>query len=196
MSRHRAPGPATRRDPVAPVNTRYLVLLFALAFAVLLLDQVSKALATRYLSTTSSIPLLGDVITLQLVYNPGAAFSFASGMTWVFTVIALVVVVVVIRISRTIGSGWWAVLLGLLLGGAMGNLMDRLFRDPAFGRGHVVDFINYGDLFIGNLADIAIVGAAIGIAVLAVVGIETDGTRATASRSTPEPDGADPDTDG
>lgn len=178
MSRHRAPGPARRHVPRSPVNTRYLVLLFAIAFGVLLVDQVSKVLATRLLAPGEVVPLLGDVITLRLVYNAGAAFSFASGLTWVFTVIAVVVVVVVVRISRTIASGWWAVLLGLLLGGAAGNLMDRLFREPAFGRGHVVDFISYGDLFIGNLADIAIVGAAVGIAVLALLGIETDGTRA------------------
>lgn len=182
MSRHRAEGPARRRSEPQPINTRYVVLVFALAFAVLVLDQVTKVLATRLLSQDDPVPLIGDIITLQLVFNPGAAFSFASGMTWIFTIIALGVVVVVVRIARTIGSGWWAVMLGLLLGGAAGNLMDRLFRDPGFGRGHVVDFINYSGFFIGNLADIAIVGAAVGIAVLAVLGLETDGSRANAPR--------------
>ncbi len=182
MSRHRAAGPA-KRTPRPPVNTRYLLLVFVLAFAVLLMDQVSKELAMRLLSEDAAVPLLGNVISLQLVHNPGAAFSFASGLTWVFTLIAAVVIVVVVRISRTLGSVWWALLLGLLLGGAAGNLVDRLFRPPAFGRGHVVDFINYGGLFIGNLADIAIVGAAVGIAVLAILGIETDGTRSRPGRT-------------
>ncbi|MGM0384494.1 MAG: signal peptidase II [Actinomycetota bacterium] len=179
MSRHRAAGPARRRAREGPVNTRLVALVFLLALFVVVIDQVTKVIATTALSETEPRPLIGDLITLQLVFNPGAAFSFASGMTWVFTVVAIVVVTVVIRLSRRIDSLWWAVLLGLLLGGATGNLIDRLFRQPGFGRGHVVDFLNYGGWFIGNLADVAIVVAAVGIAVLALVGLEVDGTRAS-----------------
>jgi signal peptidase II len=178
MSRHRAAGPARRRRREGPVNTRLVALVFLLALVVVVIDQVTKVIATSTLSETEARPLIGDFITLQLVFNPGAAFSFASGMTWVFTIVAIVVVTVVIRLSHRIDSLWWAVLLGLLLGGATGNLIDRLLRQPGFGRGHVVDFLNYGGWFIGNLADVAIVVAAVGIAVLAMVGLEVDGTRA------------------
>lgn len=181
MSRHRAVGPAVRRRE--PANTRLVALVLLLALAVVVVDQVTKAIATATLSEDVARPFIGNLITLQLVFNPGAAFSFASGMTWVFTIVAVVVVAVVIRLSHRIGSIWWAVLLGLLLGGATGNLLDRLFRAPGFGRGHVVDFLNYNGWFIGNLADIAIVAAALGIAVLALVGLEVDGTRAGGERA-------------
>ena len=186
MSRHRAAGPAVRRRREGPANTRLVVLVFLLAAAVVVVDQVTKVIATATLSEDVARPFLGDFITLQLVFNPGAAFSFASGMTWIFTVVAAVVVTVVVRMSHRIDSGWWAVMLGLLLGGATGNLIDRLVREPGFGRGHVVDFLNYGGWFNGNLADIAIVAAAVGIAVLALVGLELDGTRAGAVRDTDE----------
>lgn len=176
-----------RRDPV---NKRLVALVFLLAIAVVTADQVTKAIAIETLAEDTARPFIGDLITLQLVFNPGAAFSFASGMTWVFTVVAVVVVTVVVRLSRQIGSLSWSVMLGLLLGGATGNLLDRLFRAPGFGRGHVVDFLNYGGWFIGNLADIAIVAAAVGIAVLALIGLEIDGTRAGAARGEPSREGS------
>src|SRR5699024_4573469 len=135
---------------------------------------------------------LGDFLGLQLVYNPGAAFSIATGMTWVFTVISLVVIVFVIRVARRLRSTIWAVTLGMLLGGALGNLYDRLLREPGFGRGHVVDFINYNGWFVGNIADIAIVGAAVLIGVLAVIGIEVDGTRVTKDEEGPADTAAEP----
>lgn len=180
MSRYRAAHPVVQRSEA---NARLVAMVVLLAAGVVIVDQATKALATATLSESSARPFLGDIITLQLVYNPGAAFSFASGMTWVFTIIAVVVVAVVIRLARQINSVWWAVMLGLLLGGAAGNLIDRLVREPGFGRGHVVDFLNYGGWFIGNVADIAIVLAAGGIAVLAVLGLEIDGTRARGSTS-------------
>ena len=99
-------------------------------------------------------------------------------------------VVIIVRVSRNLASRSWAVALGLVLGGAVGNLIDRLLREPGFLRGHVIDFIDYGGYFVGNVADIAIVLAAAGIIVLSLGGWEIDGTRA-GSRSTPEPKGAD-----
>ncbi|MDD9207183.1 signal peptidase II [Georgenia sp. 10Sc9-8] len=161
-----------------PSRRRLLGLLAGLAVVVVGLDQLTKHLAEAHLEPGGTIPVLGSVLSLHLVYNPGAAFSLATGMTWVFTLAALVVTVVVLRVARRIGSAWWAVALGLLLGGSVGNLYDRLFRDPAFGRGHVVDFINYNGYFVGNVADIAIVGAAVLIAVLALRGREVDGSLA------------------
>jgi signal peptidase II len=158
---------------------RLLALLVGLAVVILALDQVTKYLAEQRLTPGTLHPLLGDLLGLQLVYNPGAAFSFATGMTWIFTVVSLVVIVVVVRISRRLGSLGWAVALGLLLGGCLGNLSDRLFRAPGLAVGHVVDFISYAGYFVGNVADIAIVGAAVAVALLAVLGREVDGTRAS-----------------
>ena len=98
-------------------------------------------------------------------------------MTWVLTIVAAVVIVVVVRASRRIGSWAWAVALGLLLGGALGNLVDRLVREPGLARGEVVDFIAYADWFVGNVADIAIVSAAVLVVILAALGVHIDGTR-------------------
>ncbi|HLV02977.1 MAG TPA: signal peptidase II [Actinomycetaceae bacterium] len=164
---------------------RRIVLLLWLAAGIAVVDQVTKYLAEARLTPGVVNPLLGDLLGLQLIYNPGAAFSLATGMTWIFTVITVAVVVYVLRVARRLYSTPWAVALGLLLGGALGNLYDRLLREPGFGRGHVVDFINYNGWFVGNVADIAIVAAAVLIAVLALRGVEVDGTR-----TAPPADGA------
>lgn len=145
---------------------------------VYVVDQLTKALAVRWLTPAQPVDLVGSVLQLRLIRNPGAAFSLATGMTWVLTVIAVVVVVLVIRSSRHLGHRGWAFALGLLLGGALGNLTDRLVRAPGPGRGHVIDFIDYGGYFVGNTADIAIVGAAILVGLLGARGIGLDGGRA------------------
>lgn len=172
-------APSADLPLVAPARRRRLLtLLLSLTAVVGVADQVTKYLAEAGLTPGELVPVLGTVLGLQLVYNPGAAFSFATGMTWVFTLVSVVVVVVIARTSRRLGSTGWAVALGLLLGGSLGNLVDRLFREPAFARGHVVDFISYNGWFVGNVADIAIVAAAVLIAVLALLGREVDGSRA------------------
>jgi signal peptidase II len=96
-------------------------------------------------------------------------------MTWVFTVIAAVVAVVILRSSRRLGSMWWAVALGGLLGGALGNLIDRLTREPGFGRGYVVDWIQLPHFAVFNLADSAIVCSAILMVALSLFGVEFNG---------------------
>jgi signal peptidase II len=167
--------------PGAGTASRRLPLLVALlALVVLVLDQLTKAWALRALADGERVDLLGDWLGLTLVFNSGAALSFAEGMTWVLTIIALTVVVVVVRMSRRLGSAAWAVTLGLLLGGALGNLVDRFVREPGPGRGHVVDFIAYADWFVGNVADIAIVAAAVLVGILTLRGIGLDGRRGAA----------------
>ncbi len=141
------------------------------AIAVLLVDQLSKWWATSTLEYGERTPLLGDVLSLYLTRNPGAAFSFGTGATWVFTVISAGAALVVAWFATRARSRTWAILLGLLLGGAATHLADRLFRPPGFGRGEVVDFIEYGHLFIGNVADLIIVGSVLGIVVL--LGVES-----------------------
>lgn len=160
-----------------PARPRLVVGVLVLAGAVLAVDQLSKAWALGALTEGERTPLLGDLLGLTLLFNPGAALSLATGMTWVFTVAAVAVTVVVLRVARRLGSRTWAVALGLLLGGALGNLVDRLVREPGFARGHVIDFIAYGDWFVGNVADIAIVAAACLIVLLSLRGVGMDGTR-------------------
>ncbi|WP_069387147.1 signal peptidase II [Cellulosimicrobium cellulans] len=171
--------PTATSAPAAPRARRLLVAwTVVLAAAVLAVDQLTKWWAESSLELgDDAIPLVGDLLGLRLLYNPGAALSIATGMTWLLTIVVVAVVVVIVRMVSRIGSRAWAVALGLLLGGALGNLVDRFFREPGFARGHVVDFIDYAGFFVGNVADIAIVGAAVMIAVLSVIGIGLDGTR-------------------
>ncbi|WP_136520323.1 MULTISPECIES: signal peptidase II [Cellulomonas] len=162
------PEPSRRR--------RLLGLLTGLTLVVLVVDQLTKIWAVAALAPGERTALLGDLFGLQLVRNEGAALGIASGMTWVLTLVAIVVVAVVVRSARRIGSTGWALALGLLLGGATGNLVDRLVREPGPGRGHVIDFLAYGNLFIGNVADIAIVAAAVLVVLLTARGVHLDGS--------------------
>jgi signal peptidase II len=170
--------PSSTPTSTSPLRRRRLIFtLVVVTVAVLLVDQLSKAWAVRELTPGERSDLVGDLLGIQLVFNPGAALSIATGMTWLLTLVAVVVVAVIVRASRRIGSALWAVALGLLLGGAIGNLVDRMLRDPGVARGHVVDFIAYGDFFVGNVADIAIVVAAVLIVLAVVLGIHLDGSR-------------------
>jgi signal peptidase II len=179
----RAGAPLTGADPAAPVpapaavpgRRRRLVVLGALAAVVFLVDQLSKTWALASLTPGDPVPLVGSWIELDLIRNPGAAFSLGDGSTWLLTAISVGIVVWVLFAARRVGTMPWAVALGLLLGGALGNIADRLFREPGPGRGHVVDFIDYFGLFIGNVADIAIVVAAGLIMVLAFLGVPLRG---------------------
>jgi signal peptidase II len=164
------PEPESRRP-------RLFLLMGAMAVAAYAADQLTKVWALHSLVPGESVSVVGDLIRLNLIRNAGAAFSIGNGATWVMTLIACGVLVFIIRTARRIGSRSWAWALGLLLGGSLGNLTDRMLRAPGPGRGHVVDFIDYFGLFIGNVADIAIVGAAALIGVLALRGTGVDGKR-------------------
>jgi signal peptidase II len=160
------------------VRNRHLVrLTFGIAIGVVLLDQLTKWLAVRYLEGQDPIELLGGLVTLTFLRNPGAAFSFGTGFTFVFTAIALGVSIFIVRKSRELGSIGWAIALGGLLGGAVGNLIDRVFRAPGLFQGHVVDFITFPNFAVFNLADSAIVCSSILMVLLALRGIELDGSR-------------------
>ncbi len=170
------------------MHRRLIVLLAAVAAAVLLIDQATKAVALNQLTEGERVPVIGDLLGWQLLHNPGAALSLATGMTWVFTLAAIGVTIVIVRVADRLGSRAWAIGLGLLLGGALGNLVDRAVRPPGIGQGHVVDFIAYGNWFIGNVADIAIVVAAFAIVALTMVGIGIDGVRTGTGEDTSESD--------
>jgi signal peptidase II len=162
-----SPSPTSRRS--------HRVLWAAVALAVLVADQVTKTWAEHQLSDLEPREVLGDWLQLRLTYNPGAAFSMGTGYTALLTVIALGVVFVVLRLSRNLGSVAWAVALGLLLGGALGNITDRLFRDPGPFRGHVVDFIELPSWPVFNLADSAICAAAVLFVLLTMLGVPLHG---------------------
>ncbi|WP_291377647.1 signal peptidase II [Demequina sp.] len=130
------------------------------AILVIAIDLFSKQWALAALMPGVKHPVIGDVISVQLVFNSGAAFSLGEGYTWILTIVAVVVTAGLVYYARRARTPLATGLLGVALGGAVGNLIDRLFREPGFGRGHVVDMINYNDMFVGNIADIAIVGAA------------------------------------
>lgn len=137
----------------------------------LLVDQATKYLATRELVPGESVQVIGSFVQLTLVRNAGAAFSLGTGFTVVLSGVAIIMVVVIARFAARIGSVWWAVALGALLGGALGNLGDRLFRPPGVLRGHVIDFIQLPHWPVFNVADSAIVVAACIMLVLAVRGV-------------------------
>ncbi len=187
-------------DPAAPTGagparTRSLLgLVLAVAAAVWVIDQGTKWWAVRSLEGHGSVELIGDLLTLSFLRNPGAAFSLGSGSTVLFTIVAVVVVAVILRTVRRLRSVWWAVALGGLLGGALGNLTDRLFRSPGFPSGHVVDFISVKYFAVFNCADMAIVGSAILMVVLSLVGVEFAGQRA-AEPGAGEPAASPPDGD-
>lgn len=163
-----------------PLKTRLLIVIAAV---ILLFDLVTKILVVHYVEPGNPIEIVGDVVTLRLVRNPGAAFSMATGMTWLLTVVAVAVVIGVIKIGRTLRSPWWALGLGLVLGGALGNLIDRFFRAPGPFQGHVVDFVSVGWWPVFNVADSSIVCGALLLVVLSLFGFEPNGERAGKSSS-------------
>ncbi|MDO5719987.1 MAG: signal peptidase II [Actinomycetaceae bacterium] len=160
--------------------------IFALAS-----DQMTKVWALEHLKVGEIHPFVGSFIQLQLVFNPGAAFSFLAHSTWIFTIVAIVISAGVIYLIPRVHSLPWACALGLLLGGAIGNLIDRLIRPPAFGVGHVVDFLNWNGWFVGNVADIWIVLAAGGLFILAALGIPMSPIAEAASSNRGEDDCGD-----
>jgi signal peptidase II len=162
------------------------VLIGVAAFA-LAADITSKAIVVARMPGHAPIRLIGSLLQLTYTRNAGAAFSIGGSMTIVFTAIALGVVIFIVRTARNLRSVGWAVALGLLLGGATGNLLDRIFRAPGPFQGHVVDWIELPHWPIFNLADSSIVCAGVLIVLLALRGIRLDGTRASNDLALPEP---------
>jgi signal peptidase II len=171
-------APGTPLSPAAAPRQRRIAVLVSVAVVVLALDAVSKALVVAHLTPDQPVHVVGDVLMLWLTRNPGAAWSIGTGETAVFTVIAFGVVVYIARTARRLYSLGWAVALGLLVGGAAGNLGDRIFRSPGLFRGEVVDWIavtRYYPIF--NLADSAICCGGILTVILAMRGYHLNGTR-------------------
>jgi len=172
---------------VAPPPPLRLHTLLTLAVIVFALDLLTKCIVVATITPGDPVPIIGDFARFALVRNPGAAFSMATGMTWLLTLIAVGVVIGVIRIGRKLRSLWWAIGLGLVLGGAVGNLADRLFRAPGPLQGHVVDFVAVGSFPVFNVADSAIVCGATLLVIATLFGFELDGTRVGRDQEAGEP---------
>lgn len=186
-----APPPATTRSRPNRTVSRPLrasaagALIAVLAVLALAADQFTKQLSLASLPWQEPVRFWPGVLEWYSTTNPGAAFSLGgSAFTWLFTILLACAATTVIVIAfRGVRSRLWAVALGLLLGGILGNLTDRLFRDPGFPVGHVVDFINTPWMWFGmnpaiyNLADVFIVSMMISVALLVLIGIRLDGTR-------------------
>lgn len=130
------------------------------------LDQITKQLALAYLGSGQTVDLLGRFLGLKLIFNSGAAFSLGSASTWIFTILATIVTIAMPYFMYRLGEAKYQYVLAVIWSGAIGNLIDRLFREPSFGIGHVIDFIRYGDWFIGNVADILLVIGVIALIVM------------------------------
>lgn len=178
------PVPPAETARPTKVSARAIAVLAFAAVCVLAFDQIAKALVVASLPYGTSVNVLGSVLQFHYVRNPGAAFSFGVSMTWVFTIVAVGVIVAIIVTARRIRSTWWAVMLGMLLGGALGNLSDRLFRAPGFGVGHVVDFIYTPWMMpaIYNVADSFICISMAIFVLLTLFGVGLDGSRAQTRR--------------
>lgn len=193
-----APATGQRRRRVAVV---LLALVAAIAYTA---DQLTKLWVTSTMVEGERIPVLPPLLQWYYIRNSGAAFSIGEGVTWVFTIVMTVVSVGILVYARKVRALWWGTALGLVLGGALGNLTDRLFREPSFGMGHVVDFISLPNFAIFNVADSAVVCGVILVCLLTLVGLSPDGTRqrrqAGAAEETPGGEGpaggGGPDEDG
>lgn len=175
-------GAAENSSPAVADRPRRLGLLLTIGVVIFGLDLASKVVVVATLSDRPPVRLLGGLLYLTEARNTGAAFGLAQGMTVVFTVVAAVVIVVILRTAPRLRSTGWAWALGLIVGGALGNLVDRVFRAPGAFRGGVVDFISIldpaGQVWpIFNVADSAIVcGGLLGV-LLALRGRDFDGGR-------------------
>jgi lipoprotein signal peptidase len=182
------PAPAEGEPRAEPARPRRVGLLLGVAGFVIVADVISKAIAVAHLREYSYVHVIGSFLMLTLRRNGGAAFNIGgTSMTIVFTAIAVGVVVYILRAARNLHSIGWAITLGLLLGGATGNLIDRIFRAPAPFRGDVVDWIELPHWPVFNVADSSIVCAGCLVVLLALRGIRLDGTRAVHGTS-PAPD--------
>ncbi|MEV5319739.1 signal peptidase II [Streptomyces sp. NPDC052687] len=169
-------GAESGAAPARPRGQRRIAVLFVVAAIAYVLDLVSKIIVVEKLEHQEPIEIIGDWLRFEAIRNAGAAFGFGEAFTVIFTVIAAAVIVVIARLARKLYSLPWAIALGLLLGGALGNLTDRIFRSPGVFEGAVVDFIAPKHFAVFNLADSAIVCGGILIVLLSFRGLDPDGT--------------------
>jgi signal peptidase II len=158
-----------------PVNTRCVVVLAGTGLLGIGLDQATKALVVATVEGKPPVRLIGQVLTVNVSRNSGAAFSFAPAATVLFTCLAVAIAGLIVTKVPRLRSVGWAAALGLLLAGAVGNLCDRLMRAPGIGRGAVVDFIDLQHFATFNIADICLTCGAVLAVLLSLRGIPMTG---------------------
>lgn len=136
------------------------------------LDQRTKAWALATLEGQPPVEVIGDWLRWSFATNSGAAFSLGTGNAWIFTLFAAAVIIAILAVAPKVANLWWAVSLGLILGGGAGNFIDRIVREPGVGQGHVVDFIALPNWPVFNIADMAVVGGALLAVLLSLRGVE------------------------
>jgi signal peptidase II len=186
--------PPARRGPLRAA----LAVLIGTAVLAVVVDQVVKELSTKQLVEGEPVEILWGLIHLSLLRNSGAAFSLGSDFTWVFPLVTVVVVTWIVIMAKRLRSLPWALALGLVLGGALGNLGDRLFRAPGFLHGHVVDMISvfgpYGEYFaVFNIADSCLSVGGVLAVILELTGRQRDGTRMLTKKQQAAKDAAEKD---
>lgn len=178
-TRSDASGPAPDTTDPSGAAARYFragpVMMVAIGVVVVVLDQLAKILAVARLEPGRPVELIGETVRLVLIRNPGAAFSMGTDLTPVLSGVAILVVLGLLWFSRRVHSRWWAWGLGLILGGAAGNLVDRILRDPGALHGHVVDYVAVGWWPVFNIADACLVAGVIVVAVAVMRNIDYDG---------------------
>jgi signal peptidase II len=165
-------GGGTDRLTAGPPGLRHrlTITLYAVAAAVYVLDRLTKVLAERHLQGRSPVEIIPEVFQLRFTTNPGGAFGLFGGLTWLFVTTSIVVALVIVLVSRSVPARTSAVGLGLILGGALGNLTDRVVRGPGFS-GEVVDFLDFRVWPVFNVADSGIV---VGALILLVAGLRRE----------------------
>jgi len=161
----------------SPSPKKFLGAGLVIALIALVIDQVVKILVERNMRLGESIEVIPGIFNIHYILNPGAAFSIGEDFTIIFALLqAAVAIFVIYLLSRRVLVRSWAVVLGCLLGGVLGNLGDRIFRQPAFGFGHVVDMFSVTHFAIFNVADSFIVCSMIVVAYMLIRGRNLDGT--------------------
>jgi signal peptidase II len=176
-----------RTQPSRRSRRRHVLLFAVIAAVAYAVDVVTKVVAVDKLTGQPPVEVVGHYLTLSLARNPGAAFSTGTSYTLLLTCVAAAAAITVVWVARRLDSTGWAIGLGFLLAGVLGNLTDRLFREPGFMRGHVVDFFMFPRFPVFNVADVCINIAAAVIIIQALRGIRLDGTRHEPSEDTKRP---------
>lgn len=151
---------------------RGTAIVLGIGVVVLAIDQWAKWWAEHALAGKPPTQVLGEFLQFTFVRNPGGAFSIGTQYTWLFSVVATCVAITILFYARRVTSTWWLLALGLLVGGAVGNLVDRVIQPPGPGVGHVVDFLQLPNWPVFNVADMAVVGGASAIVILSLMGVE------------------------
>jgi signal peptidase II len=188
------PSSAPASSSSASFSSRHrlaLIILACVAVGAVVFDHLTKYWAintvlARLQSGEGPIEVIGTWVQFTYAENTGAAFSIGTGYTWIFSIVAVIVAIVILRTARNLGSVGWAIALGGLLGGLLGNLIDRFTREPGFGRGYVVDFIAFPNFPVFNVADSFITCSAVLMVVLTLFGIDYRGNSSRTTNAAPD----------